>query len=186
MRRRALWGLGVALVLVPVATLAGLRVNTSPSLPRGLYRQIPLNGRPLARGDLVLACPPLPAALLARSRGYLPPGPCPGEVEPIGKVVLAIAGEAVAVDAEGVSVDGEHVPWSRPLSHDGRGRPLPSLIGRRYTLAAGEVWLFSPRHPRSFDSRVFGPISGKAVRGRLVPLWVEDADFRMRKSEGSR
>jgi len=186
MRRRALWELGVALVLVPVATLAGLRVNTSPSLPRGLYRQVPLNGRPLARGDLVLACPPLPAALLARARGYLPPGPCPGEVEPLGKVVLAIAGDGVELGTEGVSVDGRLVPRSRPLARDGRGRPLQSLVGRRYTLAAGEVWLFSPRHPRSFDSRVFGPVSGKAVRGRLVPLWVEDAGFRMRKSEGSR
>ena len=170
---------------LPLAALAGLRINTSPSLPRGLYRLVAIHGG-LRRGDLVLACPPEPAARLARSRGYLPPGPCPGAVEPIGKTILATSGDRIEVRAEGIVRNGALVPRSLPSQRDALGRPLPNLIGQHFRLGPGEIWLFAGRHPRSFDSRVFGPVSG-AVLGRLVPLWVErDADFRMRNLGGLR
>lgn len=176
---------GSVAALIPIAALAGLRINTSPSLPRGLYRQVAIRGG-LRRGDLVLACPPEPAARLARSRGYLPPGPCPGGVEPVGKTILATSGERIEVRTEGIVRDGVLVPRSRPLLRDALGRPLPNLIGQHFDLARGRFWLFAGRHPRSFDSRVFGPVPGAAVLGRLVPLWVEtDADFRMRNLGGS-
>lgn len=170
---------------IPIAALAGLRINTSPSLPRGLYRQIAIRGG-LRRGDLVLACPPEPAARLARMRGYLPPGPCPGGVEPVGKTILATSGERIEVRTEGIVRDGVLVPRSRPLLRDALGRPLPNLIGQHFEIGPGQIWLLAGRHLRSFDSRVFGPVPATAVLSRLVPLWVErDADFRMRNLGGS-
>jgi type IV secretory pathway protease TraF len=35
-----------------------------------------------------------------------------------------------------------------------------------------ELWLFSPYHPLSFDSRYFGPIASVGVISRLVPVWT--------------
>jgi type IV secretory pathway protease TraF len=38
-------------------------------------------------------------------------------------------------------------------------------------VGADEIWLFSP-HPRSFDSRYFGPIAVTEIRGILHPFVV--------------
>jgi type IV secretory pathway protease TraF len=48
----------------------------------------------------------------------------------------------------------------RCLASQGFGRAEP-----------GEIWLYAP-HPRSFDSRVFGPVPLGSVRGVLTPLWT--------------
>src|SRR2546422_10770790 len=62
-------------VLLAVILGLGLRVNLSESAPRGLYRT--LIGSP-TRGVWVVACVGPHAAALARSRGYLGPGPGAG------------------------------------------------------------------------------------------------------------
>jgi conjugative transfer signal peptidase TraF len=149
---------------------ATLRINLSPSLPRGLYLLKPLS-RPARAGDLVLACPPLPAAVLARRRGYLDPGPCPGGTRFLGKFVLAAAGDRVGLTAGGLAVNACHLPSTASQPADTRGRPLPRLTAGAYCVHAGEVWLFSP-HPRSFDSRYFGPIAVTQIGGILSPLVV--------------
>jgi conjugative transfer signal peptidase TraF len=168
MRRRPLV-LAPALALAALLTWPlGLRLNTSASLPRGLYR---LARRPLTRGALVLLCPPPAAARLARARGYLPPGRCPGGVEPLGKMLLALPGDTVEITARGLAVDGRPVPASRPSPADSLGRPLlPAPAGRRLVRPA-EVWVYAP-HPRSFDSRYFGPVSAQRLLGTLLPVWT--------------
>ena len=153
-----------------LASLVGLRWNTSPSLPRGLYREVPVV---LARDRVVLACPPIEIATLFRSRGYLGAGDCPGGVAPLGKPIAATAGDVVEVRAQGVVIDGVLVPRSRPWLRDALGSSLPSLIGRRFVIAPDQVFLLSTHHPRSLDSRVFGPIEVGSVRAGLIPLLVE-------------
>jgi conjugative transfer signal peptidase TraF len=157
------------------------RVNTSASLPRGLYAEVPSAwmGRP-GRGDLVVACPPPAAAELARRRSYLADGPCAagaaGGAAPLGKVVLAVAGDEVIVAAAGLAVNGRAVPASRLVPRDAAGRPLPHPAFGGCRVHPGELWLFAPYHPRSYDSRYFGPVATAAVRGRLVPLAVVNDD----------
>jgi conjugative transfer signal peptidase TraF len=179
-RRRAV-AISVAAALA-VLVCCGGRWNSSASLPRGLYLEIPrgwLAGPP-ARGDLVVACAPPAAAEMARRRGYLGAGLCAagaaGGAAAMGKVVLAVAGDVVGVGASGLEVNGRRVAGSRALRCDGAGRPLAPHAPGRFRVVAGEVWLFAPYHPRSFDSRYFGAVAVAAIRGWLVPVAIVDDD----------
>ncbi len=167
-------GLGAALG-VGVAAALGLRINDSASLPRGIYRVS--RGR-VTRGSCILVCSPWAAGHLALSRGYLHPGNCPGGVVPLGKVVLATGGDVVAVGQEAITVNGVPVPRSASRDRDDQGRALPTTVGQVFRLERDQVWIFAP-HPRSFDSRVFGPVSVSAIRGVLVPIWTEGEEGRL-------
>jgi len=154
--------------------LGSLRINTSPSLPRGVYLLEPLQHRALRPGDLVLACPPPAAAGLALARGYLAPGPCPGGTKPLGKLVLAAAGDRLALTATAIALNRCRLPASATLFTDTRGRPLPHLAPGIHRVTTGEIWLFSP-HPRSFDSRYFGPVPTTEIQGLIHPLLVSSS-----------
>lgn len=158
-----------AAILGIVGVRANLQVNFTPSLPIGLYRRV--SGIP-SRGDLVVACLPKHASEFARARGYLWRGDCPGGAAPVGKVVLAVAGDTVSLTRDGFVLNGIAVPSSRMVARDSRGRPIPHYPFGCYLVRAGEVWLFSPFHPLSFDSRYLGPVPASAVRSRIAPVWT--------------
>ena len=160
--------LGAAVLGAAAWRTAGVRFNTSASLPRGLYRLVGPAG-PVRRGELVLACPPAPMAALARARGYLPRGSCPGGVQALGKMIAAVGGDLVEVSAAGLKVNGVPLTESGALAADARGRPLPRWPAGRYRVRPGKVWLYAP-HRRSLDSRYFGPVAAGKVIGRLTPL----------------
>ena len=73
----------------------------------------------------------------------------------------------VELSARGISVNGVLLPNTAPLSKDTKGRPLEAWPFGRYPVTPGTVWVASSYHPRSFDSRYFGPISTSAIRHRL-------------------
>lgn len=146
---------------------SNLHVNFTSSLPLGVYRRVP--GAPV-RGDLVVICLPRAIGEFARSRGYVWRGGCPGEAAPVGKLVLALAGDTVVETPGGLFLNGRAVPNSGVVSRDSRGRPIPHFPFGRYVLKPDQVWLFSPFHPMSFDSRYFGPLSAGLVRTRITPV----------------
>lgn len=157
--------LGVTGLTLSIAGWAGhYRFNASGSLPIGLYRLVAPS---LTRGSLVLACLPRSVARLARERGYVHRGNCPGGVAPIGKQVLAVAGDTVEVSARGLTVDGKYVLGSAPLTHDSHGRTLSRATPERSIVRGGTVWLFSNHSPWSFDSRYFGAVEVGVVVGGL-------------------
>src|SRR3989441_10314331 len=86
-----------------------VRLNVSPSAPLGLYRMV---DEPVARGVLVVACAPPDAARLARERGYLAAGSCPGGTRPILKRLGAVPGDLVDLEPDGISVNGARLPHS--------------------------------------------------------------------------
>lgn len=135
--------------------------NGSASAPLGFYRL--LAGTPVARGDLVLAHLPKPAAQLAARRRYLPLS------VPVVKRVVALGGDLVCAKSGVITID-DHVA-ARALRADSKGRPLPVWQGCR-RLAANEAFLLMRNVPQSFDGRYFGPIPTTAIIGRLVPLWT--------------
>lgn len=185
--RQRLAPLAVALALLAGAGLLvqalGLRVNFTASLPRGLYRVVP--GAP-ARGTIALVCLSERDAAWALARGYVLRGDeCPAgqdrtgrpvRVAPLGKVVLATAGDTVDLTPAGLVRNGRPVPRSGIARADSRGRPLTAAPGReapgRYVLRAGELWLWSPYHPLSFDSRYVGPVRPSGAVTRVVPVWT--------------
>jgi len=166
---RSLATLG-SLALLGFLTLhSGLRFQLTASLPQGIYRVV--EGVP-ERGAVVMACLPSPVARLALDRRYVWPGSCPGGEAPIGKVVLAVGGDTVRVGREGVSLNGHAVSNSRPLERDSRGRLLDHYPFGTHVLKPGQLWLFSPHHRLSFDSRYFGPVQQSSVLARLAPVWI--------------
>lgn len=144
----------------------GLRINTSTSMPRGLYRAV---GDTLQPGAVVAACLPQSVAQIGLERHYLGPGECPGGAEPVVKVAVALGGDLVEVTAEGVEVNGERLPSSTPLAVDRGGRPLTPHVFRQ-RLARGEVWLHSSYEARSWDSRYYGPVAEEDVLFVVVPV----------------
>jgi conjugative transfer signal peptidase TraF len=161
----------VAGVLLAVILALGLHVNLSASAPLGLYRTVV--GRP-ARGVWVAACVSPQSAALARTRGYLGPGPCAGGLQPVLKPVIAVAGDVVEIGPEAVTVNGQPLPGSSIAASDSLGRPLPHVAWGRYVVAADQLWLLSTRVPNSWDSRYLGPISTAQVWSVAQPVWTVD------------
>jgi conjugative transfer signal peptidase TraF len=154
--------------LASVGFIAGLRINLTPSYPLGLWRIVPL-ARPVAVGDRILMCPPaVPAFDLARERGYLGRGLCPGWFSPLIKTVVALAGQHVVIDGS-ITIDGTHLAHSFLRSSDGEGRALAPNPGG--IVPAGKLFLFS-EFASSYDSRYFGPVPAAGVLGMARPILV--------------
>lgn len=170
-RRKAVTGLLLAAALPLSLGVFGARFNTTPSLPYGVYWVINAPPQPGRYGSF---CPSLvvPVFALARERLYLPSGGCPGNVRPLLKQIAAVAGDTVSIDADGVRVNGQLLPNSRPLQRDGAGRPMPRLILQERALHADELLLMSDYAPSSFDARYFGPVQRGQVHEVLRPLWT--------------
>ena len=154
-----------------MAGAAGLRINFTASMPRGLWQV--RTGAPVARASVVAICPPDRADIReAAQRGYIAAGACPGGLEPLLKPVAAIAGDLVTVTPLAVAVNGQPVADTAPLAQDEAGRTLRPVPPGSYRVASGEVWVLSSHDPRSFDSRYFGPLPAGGVQGEARPLWV--------------
>jgi conjugative transfer signal peptidase TraF len=175
-RRVGFVGWGVAAMLaVGWGTLWvwGMRLNTSASIPLGLWRERALD-RPIQRGDVVAICPEASATFrLAKSRGYLENGWCAGRLEVMFKPVAAIAGDVVVVNPMGITVNGLPIAHSAALPADSELRPLPAPPPGVYVVGPAEVWLISDWNEHSFDSRYFGAIATRNIRGLLKPWALE-------------
>jgi conjugative transfer signal peptidase TraF len=143
----------------------GLRINTSPSLPIGLYIT---TADPAS--SLVEFCPVEPYAHLAIIRGYRDAGSCHDGAAPLLKPVIAKSGDVVDVFPWGIAVNGRPVPNTAPVPADTLGRSLVPWPSGRYLVEAESIWVASSFHAGSFDSRYFGPIPTKAIRDRVRPL----------------
>lgn len=156
--------------LVGIGFIAGVRVNLTPSYPLGLWRIEPLM-RDVAAGDRVFICPPqIRIFQMARERGYLGYGLCPGWFSPLIKTVVAIAGQQVVIVDE-IAVDGAPLGHSFVRGTDGKGRVLVRDAGG--IVPEGKVFLFS-EFAGSYDSRYFGPIPAAGALGLAHPVLVFD------------
>lgn len=152
---------GLLLLLFAAGWIGGLRINTTPSEPLGLWRIVSL-AHPVLPGEMVFVCPPDNAAMReARQRGYLRPGLCAGGFGPLIKTVVAVAGQRVEV-TDHVTIDGVPIPSSRVIEKDGQGRSLRH--DQSGMVRSGEVYLHSD-FISSWDSRYFGPVPASGVLG---------------------
>lgn len=151
-----------------LAYAAGARINTTRSIPVGLYWA---SSAAVEKGAYVLFCPPqVPVFDEARARGYIGAGFCPGGYGYMMKRIVAATDDDVAVSAEGVRVNGELLPLSVPRTVDAGGRPLPQFQADRYTLSAAEVLLMSDGSGTSFDGRYFGPVNRSQIQTVISPV----------------
>jgi conjugative transfer signal peptidase TraF len=146
--------------LIVAAAAAGVRLNTSVSMPQGLYVRWP-------SGPLVEFCPPGDGSRISMERGYRHAGSCPDGGAPLLKPVIAGEADQVTVTDQGIVVNGRLAPRTAPLARDSQGRQLTYYRG-----SGRGLWVASGYDRRSFDSRYFGPIEVGAVNSHARPLWV--------------
>ncbi len=166
---RCIGGIVIAAVfLIAAGDAFGLLFsNTDSAAPVGVY--LVVSGEP-KRGDLVAACLPIAIAQQGLARGYVRTGSCPGDAEPVGKIIGALPGDTVQVERGWVSVDSVRFARSAVAERDSARRPLRHVPWGKYLVGADQVWLFGFNDSRSWDSRYFGPIPRANVRGKLQPI----------------
>ena len=156
------------LVVCLVCFAAGLRVNTTKSIPVGIYR---LTDVPVGKGEYVIFCPPQTALFdEARSRGYIGVGFCPGGYGYMMKRVWAAANDTIVSTDEGLRINGSLLPLSKPLETDKAGRMMPRYSFNHYKLGKSELLLMSDVSGTSFDGRYFGLVDAGQVEGVIKPL----------------
>lgn len=147
----------VVVVVLALGYVLGFRVNTTPSLPLGLYR---LTGKPPLRGDTVVFCLEAESFIrLSQERGYLGRGDCPGGLLPLGKQIYALPGDKIGIEGGLISVNGAVLPGSMAKSHDSLGRVLPAPLLEAGTVPPGKALALALQRPGSFDGRYFGLVS---------------------------
>lgn len=150
------------------AAVFGIRINTSYSLPLGLYQITADESAPL-----IEFCPDEPYASESSQRGYRTRGLiCPDGAVPLLKPVVARVGDVVESSPKGLAINGTLLPNTAPLNKDAAGRALEPWPLGRYTVDPGTVWVASTYNYGSYDSRYIGPVEIRTIRRRLRPLWV--------------
>jgi conjugative transfer signal peptidase TraF len=166
-RRWPLVLLALSTLLVALVAAFEVRVNLSSSAPRGIYRVV---SNRVTRGALVGACLPSAAARLGLARGYLGAGSCPDGSQPVLKRVGAVAGDVVELAPAQVTVNGTPLPNSATAARDSLARALPHAARGRHTVAGDQVWLFATDRADSWDSRYFGAVTLRDIRGVVRPV----------------
>ena len=158
---RARRWLFVVLWLLLAGVLAhgsGLRINPTPSLPKGIYRLAAEHGfADLAKGDLVSFCLHGEFADLAKERGYLQAGSCDNGLRPLLKRLAGLPGDYIEADALAIR------------SVDSQGRHMPSVLPSG-VIPSGMAFVLAD-HAGSFDSRYFGFIPLESLQ-RVEPVFI--------------
>lgn len=138
---------------------AGIRINWTPSEPRGVYQVRPVS-LGIKRGDLIEFC------YTGKLNKYMTHGVCPNGSAPFFKQAVGVPGDLVVVGDSGVMINGAMLPESRPLRYSvaDPSMALPVLRGR-FLLQDGEYWSYGTGMPaRSYDSRYFGAVKLADIR----------------------
>jgi len=158
----------VVFALFELFDVFGIRINSSPSLPLGLYA-----AGMGAQMDLIEFCPAEPFATFAIVRGYRDDGNCVDGAAPLLKPIVARPGDVVELSERGIAVNCRLLPRTAPLHRDSQGRPLSHWPFGQYRVSEGTLWVASSYNDRSFDSRYFGPVDQRLIRGHLRPLLTQ-------------
>lgn len=160
--------LSIAGAIFIAGAVVGLRLNTTPSEPLGLWRIVPLD-RPLKIGDVIFICPTNdPVMREALARGYFRSGLCQGGFSPLIKAVAALPGQNIDIGRT-VEVDGVLLAHSTLKMTDAKGRALSAWKGG--VVPRRTVFLHSD-FPGSFDSRYFGPLPQGNILGLARQVWT--------------
>ncbi len=155
---------------VPIAWAAGVRVVTTPSVPKGLWW---VHRGSVERYGFVNTCLPRTVAEYGRKRGYLDDGSCPGHAAPVMKMVIAVPGDRVTVSSQGIAVNGHLIADSLPQVKDHWGRAIPSAVAIGNSVVPDRQYWLLGLNIRSWDSRYYGPISQTGFLGIGTPVFIE-------------
>jgi len=137
--------------------VAGVRVNLTPSLPKGIYR---LTDEPARKGDFICFClaSDNPFSRAAKERGYLGRGYCPSGLKPLLKKLAGLPGDQIVIAPDGLILNGEPLANTARSEIDSYGREVPPSLLTEGRIPDGLGLVLSQEHAGSFDSRYFGLI----------------------------
>jgi conjugative transfer signal peptidase TraF len=141
----ALLALSMVAIVAITAKSVGIVLNVTGSMPDLVYQLG--HGE---KGSLISFC----TQITHPSIGH---GSCPDGSMPLIKRVVGVAGDLVTATDDGIEINGQPVPNSRPLDLDTQEQALSHVRGF-FHLKRGEIWT-AGEHPNSFDSRYFGPVT---------------------------
>ena len=151
----------ISVIVVAIMEFLGLHFNTTSSLPFGVYQEA---DRGIKRGSLAVFCLQNEAFInLAKERGYLGQGHCPGGIKPLGKKVIGLPGDQISMKDGLIAVNGNIVPATKVKRQDSLGRVMPGSLLAPGRIPEGSALMLSPNHPSGFDSRYFGLVQLTAL-----------------------
>lgn len=163
--------------VVVVAVIATLRahlpyelaLNTTASIPRGLYLAKDYKGGRLERGQE--ACFEYRAPAWAAERNYFAQG------RRLCKYIAGLPGDRLESSNGTLTVypaDGSSEVAARYAQADSAGRPLPQGSLADGEVPAGKVLMLAPAKPNSLDSRYLGLVNTQALTHTLTPIFLID------------
>jgi conjugative transfer signal peptidase TraF len=162
--------IGCLTLLAIAASLAGIRINTTPSYPIGIYL---MTNDPIEKGALVIFCPTDTAIFRqAKERGYIGAGFCPGGTSHMIKKIMATTNDAVEFSGIGVLVNGALLSNSKPMEKDAEVLPLSTPKAVITALDDHTILLMSDYNQKSFDARYFGLIDKAQIISVVRPVWT--------------
>lgn len=162
------WCCFILLMVALLFSLMGFRINTSDSIPKGLYR---LSKTSNFKNKFALFCPSNTIVFKqGLARGYIDHGLCPHGFGYLMKKVVAVKGDVVSSTKEGFTVNGQRLRFSKPKTEDGLKRPLIFWQVLNYQLKEDEVLTMTTQSPWSFDGRYYGLVSTGQLKGMLKPI----------------
>ena len=162
---------GIAvLVIGGISYLTGVRINTTKSIPVGIYQT---SNRAIGKNSYVMFCPPKNDLFdVARKRDYIGSGFCPGGYGYMMKKILAAKNDIVTINETGVYINGLLLPRSKPFKIDSAGRTMPKYQTDNHLLDDNELLLMSDVSSRSFDGRYFGFIDYSQIKAVIRPVYT--------------
>lgn len=150
----------------------GLQLNTSSSLPSGIWQR---SDESIQQAHYVSFCLHHPHYVaLAQQREYFGHGDCPGDQPALLKPIVARQGDTVIVSEQGLWVNDQQILTHAIRTQDSQGRPLQPVAPGVYPVEPNQLWVISTYSPHSFDSRFFGPIHIDHIHHTMRPLWVNN------------
>lgn len=143
----------VLVVLLQVLGPVRLVYNRSGSMALGLYVGL----KHADDAPAVLVKPPKKAVTLG----------CTTQYTMLLKHVVARANEQVCLHERTLYVGGK--PYSQTPRYGSKGQPIDLAFTGCITIEEGHVFVATP-HPKSCDSRLFGPLPLKHIWGGAYPM----------------
>lgn len=155
---------------IPLAHSFGVRVNQTESAPTGIYIVKDLAPK---KGEMIEICPPnVEVIQLMNQRGYMQSGMW-GNCEDLGvspllKPISALDGDVVEITpGQPVKVNGIVLPNTQAMS------AIPGYPPGKYIVGQNQFWAFSTYNVGSIDSRYFGPLSIRNIKGNAKPILIK-------------
>lgn len=136
-----------------------LYFNRTPSLPVGIYCEIPWS--PVEKGDLVLVEVPQEIRALVEEREWMKGN------ELLLKKVGALEGDRFMINEQRIEVNGNYIGPIYDV--DSQKRPMPVLRGE-FQVPEGYFLPIATNVPNSFDGRYFGSVPLTSIKTKVILL----------------